>query len=234
MQIRDLSGGSSAYVQLARDRQKDELVARYFIRRGDKVFLTPQYLGIATEYMPGGDLFTYVMKKNGLRESHARWFFQQLIVGLDCYHKTGVSNRDIRLENMLLDTKPHPILKICDFGYTKLRRVDELTQHTSVSSTAHLPPEVLVSGPRHCQTYNGKAADVWRCGVVLYVMLVGAYPFQRPEDKTFCQKMRKMIQRILVADYKIPGHIKISPDGQDLLSRMFVADPEKRITIQAS
>jgi serine/threonine-protein kinase SRK2 len=51
------------------------------------VFLTPQYLGIAMEFAPGGDMFEYVVKKNGLREDEARWFFQQLIVGLDYCHK---------------------------------------------------------------------------------------------------------------------------------------------------
>ncbi len=52
-----------------------------------QVFLTPQYLGIAMEFAPGGDMFEYVVKKNGLREDEARWFFQQLVVGLDYCHK---------------------------------------------------------------------------------------------------------------------------------------------------
>jgi serine/threonine-protein kinase SRK2 len=52
-----------------------------------EVFLTSIYLGIAMEYAPGGDMFEYVVRKNGLREDEARWFFQQLIVGLDYCHK---------------------------------------------------------------------------------------------------------------------------------------------------
>lgn len=54
---------------------------------GPQVFLTPQYLGIAMEFASGGDMFEYVVKKNGLREEEARWFFQQLIVGLDYCHR---------------------------------------------------------------------------------------------------------------------------------------------------
>jgi len=54
---------------------------------GLQVFLTPQYLGIAMEFASGGDMFEYVVKKNGLREEEARWFFQQLIVGLDYCHR---------------------------------------------------------------------------------------------------------------------------------------------------
>lgn len=53
----------------------------------DQVFLTSQYLGIAMEFASGGDMFEYVVKKNGLREEEARWFFQQLIVGLDYCHR---------------------------------------------------------------------------------------------------------------------------------------------------
>lgn len=52
-----------------------------------QVFLTEHYLGIAMEFAPGGDMFEYVVKKNGLKEEEARWFFQQLIVGLDYCHR---------------------------------------------------------------------------------------------------------------------------------------------------
>ena len=55
-----------------------------------------------------------------MQEEDARWFFQQLIVGLDYCHRMGVVNRDIKLENTLLDGSPAPRLKICDFGYSKV------------------------------------------------------------------------------------------------------------------
>ncbi len=72
----------------------------------------------------------------------------------------------------------------------------------------------------HAQTYDGKTADVWSCGVMLYVMLVGAYPFERPEDKTDNQKLQKMIQRILHVDYKFPSSLKISEDCKDIMSKV--------------
>lgn len=81
-----------------------------------EVFLTPGHLGIAMEFASGGDMFEYVVRKNGLREDEARWFFQQLVVGLDYCHRMGVVNRDIKLENTLLDSSPRPLVKICDFG----------------------------------------------------------------------------------------------------------------------
>ena len=58
-------------------------------------------------------------RRGGLRENEARWFFQQLIIGMDYSHRKGVVNRDIKLENTLLDGSKRPLVKICDFGYSK-------------------------------------------------------------------------------------------------------------------
>lgn len=76
-----------------------------------------------------------------------------------------------------------------------------------------------------------KVADIWSCGVMLYVMMVGAYPFERPEDKADAQKLQKMIQRILKVEYQFPPHVRASGDLRDLLSKILVPDPSKRITV---
>lgn len=84
-----------------------------------EVFLTSEHICIAMEYATGGSLFHYVQKQGRLREAVARWFFQQLVIGADYCHKRGVANRDIKLENTLLQIVkglPLPLLKICDFG----------------------------------------------------------------------------------------------------------------------
>ncbi|MBA0714628.1 hypothetical protein Golax_013592 [Gossypium laxum] len=94
---------------------------------------------------------------------------------------------------------------------------------STVGTPAYIAPEVLCR-----KQYDGKIADVWSCGVTLYVMLVGAYPFEDPEDP---KNFRKTIQRILSVHYSIPDYVRVSKECKHLLSRIFVADPEKRISI---
>ena len=103
----------------------------------------------------------------------------------------GVVNRDIKLENTLLDSSPRPLVKICDFGYSKHEKFQS-APGSRVGTPAYLAPEVILT--TRGKTYDGKVADIWSCGVMLYVMLVGAYPFERPEDKHDNQKLQKMIQ----------------------------------------
>ncbi|KAI3438615.1 hypothetical protein D9Q98_001038 [Chlorella vulgaris] len=251
--IKDLNSGTFGFVQLALDRTTGRNVAIKFIERGDKVtkyvereiinhrqlvhphiiqfkevFLTQQHLSIAMEYAAGGDMFEYVVRKGGLRESEARWFFQQLIVAVDYIHRMGVANRDIKLENTLLDGSPRPLIKICDFGYSKHEKYQS-APGSRVGTPAYLAPEVIMTTKG--KTYDGKVADIWSCGVMLYVMVVGAYPFERPEDKHDNQKLQKMIQRILRVEYDWPAHIKLSPECRDLMARILVPDPTKRISI---
>ena len=88
-----------------------------------------------------------VKRKDGLNEKEARWFFQQLIVGLDYCHQMGVASRDIKLENTLLDGGQWPLLKICDFGYSKVRHV--------FASIASLFSEVPLSAARAIQFKTG-------------------------------------------------------------------------------
>ncbi|KAG7539937.1 Protein kinase domain [Arabidopsis thaliana x Arabidopsis arenosa] len=133
-----------------------------------------------------------------------------------------ICHRDLKLENTLLDGSPSSQLKICDFGYSKSSVLHSQPKST-VGTPAYVAPEVLSR-----KEYNGKIADVWSCGVTLYVMLVGAYPFEDPEDP---RNIRKTIQRILSVHYTIPDYVRISSECKHLLSRIFVADPDKRITV---
>jgi serine/threonine-protein kinase SRK2 len=244
--VRDLGVGNFGVAKLVRDVVTGDLLAVKFIERGDKVdknvereilnhrilnhpnivafkevFLTSHQLGIVMEYAAGGELFEMIVRAGRFVEDEARYFFQQLISGVYHCHCSGVCHRDLKLENTLLDGNPAPRLKICDFGYSK-SALDSQPKST-VGTPAYIAPEVL-----HRKEYDGKAADVWSCGVTLFVMLVGAYPFEDPADP---RNFRKTIQRIMSVTYSFPHGSNLSPEVQDLLSRIFVADPAQRICI---
>ncbi|XP_027076299.1 serine/threonine-protein kinase SAPK2 isoform X3 [Coffea arabica] len=192
------------------------------IVRFKEVFLTPTHLAIVMEYAAGGELFERICNAGRFSEDEARFFFQQLISGVSYCHSVQICHRDLKLENTLLDGSPEPRLKICDFGYSKSSVLHSQPKST-VGTPAYIAPEVFCR-----KKYDGKIADVWSCGVTLYVMLVGAYPFEDPEDP---RNFRKTITKILSVQYSIPDYVRVSRDCKHLLSRIFVADPEKRITI---
>ncbi|GFP88799.1 serine/threonine-protein kinase sapk6 [Phtheirospermum japonicum] len=152
------------------------------------------------------------------------YFFQHLISGVCYCHSMQICHRDLKLENTLLDGSTAPHLKICDFGYSKSSVLHSRPKST-VGTPAYIAPEVLSR-----REWQGKLADVWSCGVTLYVMLEGAYPFEDPDDP---KNFRKTISRIVASQYKIPDYVYISQDCKHLLSRIFAANPYRRINIKA-
>lgn len=256
--IRPLNSGASGFVQLALDTRTNEQIAIKFIERGKRtchriiarellnhrecamhphivqlkaVFMTPRHLAVAMEYAPGGDLSEYVdaCKRAGLGgtpETDARWFFQQFIIAVDYCHRLGIANRDIKLDNVLLDgSLPLPIIKMCDFGYSKDEVAGSLCK-TACGTPEYMAPEVLTT-----EVYDGKGADIWSCGVMLYVMLMGAFPFRRPDDDKFkgVRRMQLMFGRIISADYIPPPRASVA--CRDLLQQLLCADPGKRISL---
>jgi len=150
-----------------------------------EVFLTPKYLAIAMEYAMGGDLFGYIIRNSPagqLPEDHAQALLQQLILGLDFCHRMGISSRDLKLENLLLDRNgsdgTRPLLKICDFGYSKNKSTSPAT--SNVGTPMYSSPELILGAPQ-C---DGKKVDIWSCAVILYAVLFGSFPFD--EETQLC------------------------------------------------
>ncbi|PHU00011.1 Serine/threonine-protein kinase SAPK2 [Capsicum chinense] len=174
-----------------------------------EVFLTPTHLAIVMEYAAGGELFERIRNAGRFSEDEARFFFQQLISGVSYCHSMQICHRDLKLENTLLDGSSTPRLKICDFGYSKAIILNSSSvlhsqPKSTVGTPAYIAPEVLSR-----KEYDGKLADVWSCGVTLYVMLVGAYPFEDPEDP---RNFRKTLTKILTVQYSIPYYVRVSKE----------------------
>ncbi|VFQ88231.1 unnamed protein product [Cuscuta campestris] len=246
--LKDIGSGNFGVAKLVKDKCSGELLAVKYIERGHmidehvqreimnhrslkhpniirfkEVFLTETHLAIMMEYASGGELFDRICNAGRFSEDEARFFFQQLISGVSYCHSMQICHRDLKLENTLLDGSSTPRLKICDFGYSKSAVLHSQPKST-VGTPAYIAPEVFSR-----KEYDGKIADVWSCGVTLYVMLVGAYPFEDPEDP---RDFKKTITRILSVQYSIPSYVRISKECKHLLSRIFVSDPDERISIE--
>ena len=140
------------------------------------------------EFVDGGDLLEHVVKKSNTRldEDEARKIFQQIICGLEFCHIRGISHRDLKAENILVQGNGQ--VKISDFGLSvfcdtgDLEVHDQLLHgpnlhHTTCGTMAYLAPEVIKD-----EGYDGNLADIWSCGVILFFMLTGRTPFEN-EDR---------------------------------------------------
>lgn len=190
-----------------------------------EVMLTSRHLGIVMEYVGGGNLQSFVERRGPLPEALARCFFQQLVLALrHCHARLGIAHRDIKLGNLLLDDRfAVPILKICDFGYSKALAPHSAPK-TRVGTAAYCAPEVAASaGDR---PYDVEKADVWSAGVTLYCMLLGRYPFV--DDKH--RARLRAIANLSDADVDVacsPLDVE-APGAAALLRKILRVDPKQR------
>uniref|UniRef100_A0A2K6GSI0 BR serine/threonine kinase 2 n=1 Tax=Propithecus coquereli TaxID=379532 RepID=A0A2K6GSI0_PROCO len=132
------------------------------------VYENKKYLYLVLEHVSGGELFDYLVKKGRLTPKEARKFFRQIISALDFCHSHSICHRDLKPENLLLDEKNN--IRIADFGMASLQVGDSLLE-TSCGSPHYACPEVIRG-----EKYDGRKADVWSCGVILFALLVVSLP----------------------------------------------------------
>lgn len=179
-----------------------------------EVIDTPTDVYTVMEYIPGGELFDYIVSRGRLDESEARRMFQEIISGVEYCHTHGVVHRDLKPENLLLDSHHH--IKIADFGLSNTMK-DGGFLKTSCGSPNYAAPEVI-SG----SVYAGPEVDVWSCGVILYAILCGSLPF---DD----ENIRNLFRKIKGGLYHIPSYV--TADAKDLIGKMLLVDPIARIRI---
>ncbi|ETN37844.1 uncharacterized protein HMPREF1541_07467 [Cyphellophora europaea CBS 101466] len=165
------------------------------------------------EYVPM-ELFDYIVKHGRLGEAKARKLFQQIICAVEYCHRHKIVHRDLKPENLLLDKNMN--VKIADFGLSNIM-TDGNFLKTSCGSPNYAAPEVIGG-----KLYAGPEVDVWSCGVILYVFLVGRLPF----DDEFIPALFKKIQ---AGNFHIPSQ---TPAGAvNLIKRCLQVHPVHRITI---
>ncbi|KAK4792460.1 hypothetical protein SAY86_022895 [Trapa natans] len=172
---------------------------------------------IVLEFVTGGELFDRIVNHGRMREDEARSYFQQLIHAVDYCHSRGVYHRDLKLENLLLDV--YGRLKISDFGlsaFSRQVREDGLL-HTSCGTPNYVAPEVL-----NDQGYDGATADLWSCGVILFVLLAGYLPF---DDSN----LMNLYKKISAAEFTCPPWLSFG--AVKLIAQILDPNPMTRITI---
>ncbi|XP_020575322.1 CBL-interacting protein kinase 18-like [Phalaenopsis equestris] len=182
-----------------------------------EVMATKNKIYFVMECMKGGELFNKVAKGK-LKEDVARKFFQQLITAVEFCHSRGVYHRDLKLENLLLDENGN--LKVSDFGFSTLidSKRQDLLLHTTCGTPAYVAPEVISR-----KGYDGAKADIWSCGVILYVLLAGYLPFRDANLMVMYRKIGK-------AEFKCPHWFP--PEVRRLLSKILDPNPTRRISIE--
>ncbi|KAK4718266.1 hypothetical protein R3W88_016604 [Solanum pinnatisectum] len=181
-----------------------------------KVMATKSKIYFVIEHAKGGELFNKLTKRR-LKEDVARKLFQQLINAVEFCHSRGVYHRDLKPENLLLDENGN--LKVSDFGLSALaesKRQDGLL-HTTCGTPTYVAPEVISR-----KGYEGAKADIWSCGVILFVLLAGYLPF-------YDLNLMNLYRKICRAEYKCPHWFPL--EVRKLLSRILDPNPHKRISI---
>ncbi|XP_052044319.1 serine/threonine-protein kinase SIK2 isoform X4 [Apodemus sylvaticus] len=179
-----------------------------------QVMETKSMLYLVTEYAKNGEIFDYLANHGRLNESEARRKFWQILSAVDYCHGRKVVHRDLKAENLLLDNNMN--IKIADFGFGNFFKTGELLA-TWCGSPPYAAPEVFEG-----QQYEGPQLDIWSMGVVLYVLVCGALPFDGPT-------LPILRQRVLEGRFRIPYFM--SEDCEHLIRRMLVLDPSKRLSI---
>ncbi|KAF6727861.1 Serine/threonine-protein kinase BRSK2 [Oryzias melastigma] len=187
------------------------------------VYENKKYLYLVLEHVSGGELFDYLVKKGRLTPKEARKFFRQIMSALDFCHSHSICHRDLKPENLLLDEKNN--IRIADFGMASLQVGDSLLETSCgglLRSSARLTTFSIHLCGLQGEKYDGRKADVWSCGVILFALLVGALPFD--DDN-----LRNLLEKVKLGVFHMPHFIP--PDCQNLLRGMIEVDSSKRLTV---
>eukprot|EP00930_Biecheleria_cincta_P056663 TRINITY_DN42734_c0_g1_i1.p1 TRINITY_DN42734_c0_g1~~TRINITY_DN42734_c0_g1_i1.p1 ORF type:complete len:731 (+),score=174.14 TRINITY_DN42734_c0_g1_i1:30-2195(+) len=212
-----------AEVRILRDAQHDHCVGLH------DIFRTRRWIFLVMERLEEGELFEQIVKRKHFSEFEAKYVMRQVIDGLAFLHSKKIVHRDLKAENVLvakISEAPPPNegsalfdVKIADYGLSKYQGEGEGLR-SLVGTPQYWAPEMLAQGP---ETYDERV-DLWSLGVLLYVMLRGAYPF----------KGETANERIRAGDYDLSkgNWPKVSDEGKDLVRKLLQVNPDDRLSLE--
>lgn len=189
----------------------------------EDVIDTPDMLYIVLELVEGGELFDKIISIDKYTEETAKILFYQMAVAIKYLHDQGITHRDLKPENILLATDDlETLIKVTDFGLSKFVDAGSMMK-TFCGTPSYLAPEILLTAGSGAYT---KAIDCWSLGVILFIMLSGYPPFS---DE---RKDMDLPKQIMGGHYSFPKQYweDVSETAIDLMKKMMVVDPNKRLT----
>ncbi|XP_030820729.1 serine/threonine-protein kinase SIK3 isoform X2 [Camarhynchus parvulus] len=180
-----------------------------------QVMETERMIYLVTEYASGGEIFDHLVAHGRMAEKEARRKFKQIVAAVNFCHCRNIVHRDLKAENLLLDANLN--IKIADFGFSNIFTPGQLLK-TWCGSPPYAAPELFEG-----KEYDGPKVDIWSLGVVLYVLVCGALPF----DGSTLQNLRA---RVLSGKFRIPFFM--STECEHLIRHMLVLDPSKRLSME--
>ncbi|CAD8156509.1 unnamed protein product [Paramecium octaurelia] len=177
-----------------------------------------EYFYIVTELCQGGELFDRIVQEKNFSEKKAAEVMKQVLSAVTYCHEKNIVHRDLKPENILYESNnADSLIKIADFGTSQKFNPDKKMDQR-VGTPYYIAPEVLD------RKYNEKC-DIWSCGVILYIMLCGAPPFNGDDDYQIMEAVRKGVFKFKEQEWK-----KISNEAKDLVMKMIEKDTKKRIS----
>nr|XP_046185444.1 calcium/calmodulin-dependent protein kinase type II delta chain-like isoform X3 [Oncorhynchus gorbuscha] len=211
----------------ARDHQKLEREARIcrllkhpnIVRLHDSIS-EEGFHYLVFDLVTGGELFEDIVAREYYSEADASQCIQQILESVNHCHQSGIVHRDMKPENLLLASKlKGAAVKLADFGLAIEVQGDQQAWFGFAGTPGYLSPEVLRKDP------YGKPVDMWACGVILYILLVGYPPFWDEDQHRLYQQIKAGAY-----DFPSPEWDTVTPEAKDLINKMLTINPAKRVT----
>ncbi|XP_062240032.1 calcium/calmodulin-dependent protein kinase type II subunit delta isoform X1 [Platichthys flesus] len=172
------------------------------------------------DLVTGGELFEDIVAREYYSEADASHCIQQILESVNHCHVNGIVHRDLKPENLLLASKlKGAAVKLADFGLAIEVQGEQQAWFGFAGTPGYLSPEVLRKDP------YGKPVDMWACGVILYILLVGYPPFWDEDQHRLYQQIKAGAY-----DFPSPEWDTVTPEAKDLINKMLTINPAKRVT----